>query len=74
MHSEKPRIRVQTEFHVPWTCSPKEILQQCTTSTYIEAVHHHEVVLGSSILILTTKGSWLHSKVSVATPGLSPAL
>jgi len=44
--------REQTEIRVPQTCLPKEISQQCTNSTHTEAVHHQEIILGSSSYIV----------------------
>jgi len=69
----------QTENHVPRTCLLQDLQTvHCSTATvhctHRDAVHHQEVLLGgSSILPLTTEGSWLHLK-GVAKPLISPLM
>jgi len=59
---ENPRINRQDRRKVkfPGSAYPKEISQQCTPAIHTEAVHCQGVLLGSSILSLTTEGSWIH--------------
>jgi len=65
---KKPRIREDRQnfmFHRP--AQPQSALK----STHTEAVHHQEVLLGSSILVFVHEGSWSHLGQTVINPLLS---
>ena len=73
MLKKQPRIRKEKQkftFHGP--AYPTEISQQCNTSKHTEAVHHHEVLLGSTILVSDPKGCWLHHVDRVVKPLVNP--
>jgi len=50
--TETHDMREQTELLIPWTCPPQEDLPtDLCLCIYTLAVHHQEVLLGSSILV-----------------------